>query len=188
MQSLNHWITGEVSLMWESRHLSYSAAHYCRTSDRQSGVPAQWRISCISLHSWSCWGQPRWNVCGHSQRGPLFTRPQTCTAQPSGFQLTSPRLWKLLQSCVMSVAFYTEIVCMRTLSGVWLFVTLWTVARQAPLSMGFPRQEYWSGMPFCPPGDLANPGIEPISVLSPALADGFFTTSTTFRLLHRVFL
>ena len=68
------------------------------------------------------------------------------------------------------------------------FVTPWTVARQAPLSMGFPRQEYWSGLPFPPPGDLANPGIEPVSVLSPALADGFFTTSTIFRLLHRVFL
>ena len=41
------------------------------------------------------------------------------------------------------------------------FATLWTVARQAPLSMGFPRQEYWSGLPFPSPGDLPNPGIEP---------------------------
>ena len=52
-------------------------------------------------------------------------------------------------------------------------VTPWTVAHQAPLSMGFPRQEYWSGLPFPPPGDLPNPGIEPIS---PELADGFYTT------------
>ena len=50
--------------------------------------------------------------------------------------------------------------------------TLWTVARQAPLSMGFSRQEYWSGLPFPPPGDLPDPGIEPGS---PILADGFFT-------------
>ena len=52
------------------------------------------------------------------------------------------------------------------------FVTPWTVARQAPLSVGFPRQEYWSGLPFPPPGDFPNPGIDSTS---PALAGGFFT-------------
>ena len=49
----------------------------------------------------------------------------------------------------------------KSLSRVRLFVTLWTVARQAPPSMGFSRQEYWSGLPFPSPGDLPNPGIEP---------------------------
>ena len=44
-----------------------------------------------------------------------------------------------------------------------LFVTPWTVAHQAPLSMGFSRQEYWSGLPCPPPGDLSNPGVEPAS-------------------------
>ena len=52
-------------------------------------------------------------------------------------------------------------------------MTPWTVARQAPLSIGFPKQEYWSGLPFPSPGDLSEPGIEPAS---PALAGGFFTT------------
>ena len=52
-------------------------------------------------------------------------------------------------------------------------VTPWTVAGQAPLSMGFPRQEYWSRLPFPSPGDPPNPGIEPAS---PALAGGLFTT------------
>jgi len=52
-------------------------------------------------------------------------------------------------------------------------VTPWTVARQALLFMGFSRQEYWSGLPFPPPGDLPDLGIEPVS---PALASGFFTT------------
>ena len=66
-------------------------------------------------------------------------------------------------------------------SRVWLFMTLWTVAHQAPLSMGFPRQEYWSGLPCPPPGDLPNPGIEPKHPVSPALAGGFFTTSTTWE-------
>ena len=64
-------------------------------------------------------------------------------------------------------------MCVCVLSRVRLFATPWTVAHQAPLSMGFPRQEYWSGLRFPPPGDLPNPGIEPAS---PALAGRFFTT------------
>ena len=56
------------------------------------------------------------------------------------------------------------------------FATLWTVARQAPLSMGFPRQEHWSGLPFPPPGDLLKPEIDPGTPASPALAGRFFTT------------
>ena len=60
-------------------------------------------------------------------------------------------------------------------------VTPWTVAHQAPLSMGFPRQEYWSGLPFPPPGDLSNPGMEPTSLASPVLAGRLFTTSTTIK-------
>ena len=51
----------------------------------------------------------------------------------------------------------------KSLSHVQLFATPWTVAYQAPLSMGFSRQEYWSGLPFSSPGDLPNPGIEPES-------------------------
>ena len=51
--------------------------------------------------------------------------------------------------------------------------TPWTVACQAPLSMEFFRQEYWNGLPFPPPGDLPNPGVEPASLASPALAGGF---------------
>ena len=58
------------------------------------------------------------------------------------------------------------------LSRIRLFVTPWTVANQAPLSMGFPRQEYWGGVPFPSPGNFPDPGIEP---MSPALAGGFFT-------------
>ena len=61
-------------------------------------------------------------------------------------------------------------------SHVWLFATIWTVALQAPLSMGFSRQEYWSGL-SCPPlGDPPDPGIEPESHASPEWAGGFFTT------------
>ena len=65
---------------------------------------------------------------------------------------------------------------MLYLSTVLLFATLWIVARQAPLSMGFSRQEHWSGWPFPSPGDLPNPGIKPVSPLSLALACGFFAS------------
>ena len=57
----------------------------------------------------------------------------------------------------------------QLLSRVQLFVTPWAVARQAPLSMGFSRQEYWSGLPCPPPGNLSNPDIEPKSLAFPVL-------------------
>ena len=59
--------------------------------------------------------------------------------------------------------------------------TPWTVACQAPLSMGFSRQEHWSGLPCPPPGDLPNAGTEPTSLLSLVFAGGFFTTSATWE-------
>ena len=73
---------------------------------------------------------------------------------------------------------------MESLSRVQLFATPWTVAYQAPLSMGFSRQEYWSGLPFPSPGDLPDPGIEPMSLMSPALADRFFITSSAWGTLN----
>ena len=67
--------------------------------------------------------------------------------------------------------------CVQWLSCVRLFAAPWTVARQAPLSMGFSRQEYWNEVPFPSPGDLP----DPVSPMSPALAGGFFTTSATWE-------
>ena len=61
-------------------------------------------------------------------------------------------------------------------SCVLLFVTPWTAACQAPLPMEFSRQEYWNGLSCPPPGDFPTPGIEPTSLVSPALAGGFFYT------------
>ena len=69
-------------------------------------------------------------------------------------------------------------------SHVQLFATLWIVVHQALLSVGFSRQEYWSGLPCPPPRDLLNPGIEPKSLMSPALAAEFFATSTTWEAQH----
>ena len=69
-------------------------------------------------------------------------------------------------------------------SCVQLCATPWTVAHQAPLSMEFSKQECWSGLPCPPPGDLSHLGIEPASLMSPALADKFFTTSSTWEALN----
>ena len=71
-------------------------------------------------------------------------------------------------------------------SLVQLFATLWTIAHQAPLSTGFSRQEYWSGMPCPSLGDPPHPGTESTSLPFPALAGGFFTTSSTLEALIHV--
>ena len=76
------------------------------------------------------------------------------------------------------------VVCAKFLQSYPTLCNPWTIACQAPLSMKFSRQEYWSGLPSPFPGDLPNPGIEPVS-LSPALAGGFFTTSTTWDALEK---
>ena len=72
-------------------------------------------------------------------------------------------------------------VKMKSLNHVQLLGTPWTIAHQALLSMEFSRQEYWSGLPFPSPGDLPETGIEHQSLMSPALAGRFFTTSTTWE-------
>ena len=72
------------------------------------------------------------------------------------------------------VHIYSEVVCARSVAQLCpTFCNSWTIASQASLSMEFPRQEYWSGLPFPPPGDLPDPGIEP---MSPASAGRIFTT------------
>ena len=78
-------------------------------------------------------------------------------------------LWMRRASCI----YYTIYVSAYMLSCVQLFGTPWTVARQASLFIRFTRQEYWSGLPFPSPGDLPDPGIEPVS---PALAGRLSTT------------
>ena len=87
------------------------------------------------------------------------------------FSLSIPNSWIRI--------FVHACVCVRAqpLSRVRLCATLWTEARQAPLSTGFPWQEYWSGLPFPSPGHLPNPGISPVSLASSALAAGFLITA-----------
>ena len=72
-------------------------------------------------------------------------------------------------------------VCAKSFSHVWLFATLWTVAHQASLSIGFSKQEYWSGLSCPSPGDLPDPEIEAASPKSLASAGGFFTASAAWE-------
>ena len=95
-----------------------------------------------------------------------------------------PWMHKMLEAivfyCISTDGILRASVCVcvhvQSPDRVLLFTTPWTVACQAPLSLEFSRQEYWSGLPFPTPGDLPNPGIEHASLVSPALAGGFFTT------------
>ena len=94
--------------------------------------------------------------------------------------------WFLLNNNVNQLC-----ACMLSyFSRVRLFVIPWTVVCQAPLSMGFSKQENWNGLPFPSPGDLPHPGIEPVSLtsLSPALAEGFLTTSATWEALNQLYI
>jgi len=81
---------------------------------------------------------------------------------------------------------WTYTLCSRLLSCFQVFATPWTVASPAPLSMGFSRKEYWSGLPWPPPGDIPDPGMELTSLESLALTGGLFTPSTTWEALRKV--
>ena len=75
-----------------------------------------------------------------------------------------------------------NIACMlKCFSHVHLFPTLWAVAHQFPLPMGFSRQEHWSGLPCPSSGNFPDPGIKPPCLTYPILADRFFTTSATWK-------
>ena len=78
--------------------------------------------------------------------------------------------------------YYRPCMYAKSLQSCPTLAILWTIACQAPLSMGYSRQEYWSGLPL-PSPDLSHPGVEPGSLTSPALAVGFFTTSATWEAL-----
>ena len=98
-------------------------------------------------------------------------------------QVAKPEGWSREGS--LSAPGLTTCACMlRHFSRVRLFATLWTVALQAPLFMGFSRLEYWSGLLCPPPEDLPDPGIEPTSLMSPVLAGRSFTTNATTWEIH----
>ena len=90
---------------------------------------------------------------------------------------TDAERWSTIRVIIKNSSRLQTNISVTVLSHIWLFATSWTVALQAPLSMGFSQQEHWSGLPVPPPGDLPNPRIKSMSpASSPALAGGFFTT------------
>ena len=107
--------------------------------------------------------------------------PGSCTWPPVFPRLHRPKNKKplIMTSCNFMgdfIAFSTQfLMCAWSLSHIRLFVTPWTVARQAPLCIGFSRQEYWRGLPFASPGNLPDPGIKPES---PSLAGGVLTAES----------
>ena len=121
------------------------------------------------------------DLCDTSVHNSLL-KQATCDARGAAGK------WEPIYFCHLKVPLRV-CVCAKLLQSCLTLVTQWTVTHQVPLSIRFSRQEYWNGLPFPPPGELPNPGTEPASLMSPALADGFFTTSTTReaqRSLYRV--
>ena len=96
--------------------------------------------------------------------------------------------WEVLwanENVLISTVTYGCVCVISCFRCFWLCAIPWIVAHQASLSMGFSRQEYWSGLP-CPfPGNVPDPRSEPASLMSPALAARFFTTSTAWNTLYR---
>ena len=162
----------QIYFYWSIVELQYRV-NYCCTA------------KCISYTFFS-YSFPLWFITGYGIYFPvLYTRILrfinlipvcTCWSQtpnptlshsPPQPQICSSWLWPV------SVSYGDEYACV--LGCIRLFATPWTVARQAPLSIEFSRQECWSGLPFPCPEDLPNPGIELASLTSPALAGGFST-------------
>ena len=118
---------------------------------------------------------------------PLFSLPPLASwLSPVLLHVALPGMACWVISCLFNgswlLIFWPPRLCMLSyFSHVQLFVILLTIVHQAPLSMWFSRQEYWSGLPFPSPGDIPEPGIEPGSLTSPALAGGFFVTSATWE-------
>ena len=163
--------------------LDYSQLFYAPSPDLVTPFPALfcapegWPIwaACSRL---TCWWASGWVwVEGYTSRSwecgreswSFLTSSLSARHQGSGHGCNPgwPQVswWSLLCECVLS-----------HFSDVQLILTVWTVVCQAPLSMGFSRKEYCSGLPCPPPGDLPNPRIKPTSLMSPALAGGFFPT------------
>ena len=136
--------------------------------------------ACQSMHV-SPWITPLWTLwsCKKGPNTPALTKSCDSVSQSCPLSATP---WAA--ACQASLSSTKRAdgqkcdtalrLCMRVLSRsvVYDSATLWTVARQAPLSMGFSKQEYWSALPCLPPGDLPNPGIKPTSPEAPALQVG----------------
>ena len=115
----------------------------------------------------------------------LYNAAETYILYANYISIKKEETTSKLRSCL--TFFFFNVCVLSRFSHVQLFLTLWTVAHQASLSLGFSRQEYWSGLPCPPPGDFPDPGIKPYSLMSPSLAGEFFTTSATWEALKQTY-
>ena len=119
--------------------------------------------------------RPQWGIT-------LWQEPQK---EWSLSVLDRVNIWAKWERKLRGRNYHGLVVCILSrFSSVQLFATLWTVARQAPLSMGFSRQQYWSGLPFPSPGNLLTKWSKPASLTSYSLAGRFFTTRATWKAHH----
>ena len=136
-------------------------------------------LNCLSIATvlWQICVRGLGRLCGFSLESHDMSEESKSTGCTKRLCLWAANLWPALKHRSY-LEMWTQLsfcTCMLSrFSWVQLFATPWTVAPQAPLSMQFSRQEHWSWLPFPPPWDLPNPGIEPRSLLSPALAGRLF--------------
>ena len=160
--NLRFTCTGGSILRLHTLHFLLTAGHTNSSSQRGTTVGE---------------GNRRWKRCQDFQWAIGRLEPNTLQLlQWDKKQLWIPcngEVWLVLQFWLL--VSLSMCVHAKLLSCVRLFATLWTVAHQAPLSMGFSTQEHWSGLLCPPPGHLPDPGIKPVSLTSAVLAGGFFT-------------
>ena len=144
-----------------------TCSHLFGSHQGPCGVSSGWHLSVLSA---SCL-QP-WN---RSQSWPPLRQAHKWSTPQSVLPEVPPEA----RGWIFSAALKLKMLVIQSYPT---FLTPWTVPHQAPLSMGFSRQEYWSGLPCLSPGDLPNRRMKPASLMSPALAGGFFTASTTAAL------
>ena len=144
--------------------------HACNAGDPGS-IPGSGRSAGLGNSNplqYSCVGNPMHRGAWRAQSMGLQNRTYQHTQAQAALLQSLKICWHLggnKQECerVFHLLFQLCVCVCESFSRVWFYVTPWTVACQASLSMGFSRQDYWSGLPFPSPGDLPNPGIEPRS-------------------------
>ena len=160
-------------------------------SSGKKAIHIQWKpylefLNLIFSHPSNMWHifQNDWTILGDSgqqQWAELLAAVSWAPGQPWNHERKQPTHLHSFCTHTTILVFTFSVCVLSCCCRVRLFVTLWTVAQQAPLSMEFSRQEYCSGLSCPPPGDLPHPGIEPVSFMSPSLAGRFFTTSITWE-------
>ena len=155
-----------------------------------SSLPPTEELSATTIHQreWTAFSSSLWSKVTSENSTPFHPKSEVMKSKRSktDHMIWAPNLY--MPMLMLHLHLYVSLTFLPSFvhasmpshfSRVWLFATQWTVACQAPLSIGFSRQEYWSGLLCPPPGDLPKPELEPTSLVSLALAGGSVTTGAT---------